>query len=122
MRQKGLERHRGRLTQAQQRSPFARCAGRRLQPFGIGQVFGGGSCIRNNLPVADLDRAMGMFGDLGVMRDHDDGVAFPVQLQQQIDHFPRAFGIQRAGGFIREDHLAAVHQCARHGNPLLLAP
>lgn len=69
---------------------------------------------------ADPDDTIGAGRNIGVMGDQDDGVALARQIGQQLHHLPPAFGVQRTGGFIGEDHRAAIHQRPRDGNTLLL--
>ena len=58
---------------------------------------------------------------LGVMGDQDDGVALGGQILQQRHDFRAALAVERAGGLVGEDDLAAVHQRAGDGNALLLS-
>ena len=61
-----------------------------------------------------------MLGHLQVVGDQNDGVAFSAQLIEQIHHLGAAATVERARGFIRQDHLAAVHQRPGDADPLLL--
>jgi len=56
-----------------------------------------------------------------VVRDQDDGVAGRVQFFQDAQHFLARVRVQRAGRFVRQDDVAAVHQRARDTHALLLA-
>ena len=61
-----------------------------------------------------------MVGDVAVVGDEDDGVAFGVQFAEDFHHFFAAVAVERAGGFVGEDDLSAVHQRAGDGDALLL--
>ena len=77
--------------------------------------------VGNDFAVADFDHAVGVGGDAGVVRYHNDGVPVSVQLVDDFHHVFAAGGVERAGGFVGEDDFAAVHQGAGDGHALLLA-
>ena len=56
------------------------------------------------------------------MGDEQDGLALLfVQLVEQVHHHPAGGGVQRAGGFVRQQHRRIVGHGPRDGDPLLLA-
>ena len=77
--------------------------------------------IRNDRSVADFDDPRRLLGNLGVMRNDDDGVAFAVELGQQRHKLGAAAAVECPGGLVRKDNVAAIHQRPRHADPLLLA-
>src|SRR5690606_33024768 len=78
------------------------------------------SPVRNNLAVADLDDAIGLFGNRRLVRDEDDGVAVAVQLAEDLHYLPPARAVERAGRLVGENDLPAIHQRPRDGDALLL--
>ena len=76
--------------------------------------------IADDEAVADLDHAPGMRGHLGGVRDQDDRVTLPGEILEQRQDLGAALAVQRAGGLVREDDLAAVHERAGDGDALLL--
>src|SRR5690606_16488793 len=77
--------------------------------------------VIDDAAIADLDDALCVLGDLHIVRDDDDGVAFGVQLLQDLHHLLAAVRIERAGRLVGQDDFAAVHQRAGDTYPLLLA-
>ena len=59
-------------------------------------------------------------GLLQVMGHYDDGVAL-LQFMDEVFNPRRRDGIQRAGGFIHQEHLWLHRECTRDAKPLLLA-
>ena len=85
-----------------------------------GRRRGGGAAVGHDAAVADLNDALSVGCDLGIVRDQDDGVPVGVQLFQDRHHLGAAGLIQRTGGFVCQDHVAAIHQRARDRYTLLL--
>ena len=77
--------------------------------------------VGHDAAVADFDDAAGIGGYVGVMRDQNDGVPVGVQLFQDRHHLGAAGLIQRTGGLVCQDHVAAIHQRARDRYALLLS-
>ena len=77
--------------------------------------------VGNDASVFDFDDAVGLTGDVRVVRDHDDRVTLTVQLLDDFHDGFAAFGIQRAGRFVGQNDFTAVHQRARDADALLLA-
>src|SRR5580704_1904799 len=61
-----------------------------------------------------------MLRDPQVVRDDDDRVSLRVQLFQNRQHFLARVAVQRPGGLIRENYLAAIHEGTGNAHPLLL--
>ena len=78
------------------------------------------AAIRNDDAILDLDDALGIAGHLHVVRDDDDGVALGMQFLEDLDDFLPAVAVQRTGGLVGQDDVAAVHQRARNRDALLL--
>ncbi len=76
--------------------------------------------VADNLTVAHFDNALGIRRHLWVMGDDNHRVPGGVQFSQDTHHLLAAVGIECAGGFVGENHLAAVHQRPRDTHPLLL--
>ena len=59
--------------------------------------------------------------DQGIVGDDNHRVPAIAQLMQDSHHFFTGTAVERARGFIGEDHLSAVHQRAGNTDALLLA-
>ena len=94
--------------------------GRRGDAFTAGAPVRVLAAVGDDFAVLDFDDAVGVFGDVAVVGDEDDGVAFGVQFAEDFHHFFAAVAVERAGGFVGEDDLPAVHQGAGDGDALLL--
>ena len=77
--------------------------------------------VGDDLAVLDFDDAVGVFGDVAVVGNEDDGVAFGVQFAEDFHDFFATVAVKRAGGFVGEDDLSAVHERTGDGDALLLA-
>ena len=73
-----------------------------------------------NAPIQKADHPLGVLGNVVLVGDHDDGAPFAVQFGQQRHDLRPGFGIQVAGGFIRQDEHRIVDQGAGDGDPLRL--
>ncbi len=71
--------------------------------------------------VAQVDRPVGGVGDIGVVGDHDDGLAGVVLLTQEVDHGLRRRRVERAGGLVGQEQVGPVRQGPADGDALLLA-
>jgi hypothetical protein len=80
-----------------------------------------GNTVGNDQAVADLDDAVGGFGQFRRVGDDDDGMAVLVHLPQRRHHFLAALAVERAGRLVGQNDLAAVHQRAGDRHALLLA-
>ena len=85
-----------------------------------GEKFIGFARVGNDASVLDFDDAVGLGGDVRVVRDHDNRVSLTVQGFDDFHDGFAAFGIQRARRFVGKDNLAPVHQSARNADALLL--
>ena len=77
--------------------------------------------IRDDLAIANFDDALGVVRNRVIVRHQDDGVPFRVQLREDLHDLLAGAAVECAGRLVSEDHLAAVHQCARNAHALLLA-
>jgi hypothetical protein len=64
-------------------------------------------------PSLDFDDPVRVFGHLHVVRHDDDRAALGVELPQNAHHLFAAGLIERAGGLVRQDDVAAIDQGAR---------
>ncbi len=71
--------------------------------------------------VLQLDAAVGLARDVGVVRDHEDGVAGLVQLAKNFHHDGFVGLVEIAGGLVGEDQLGLIYQGAGDGDALLFA-
>jgi hypothetical protein len=79
------------------------------------------AAIPDDDAVADFDDTVRLRRDLLVMSDDDHRMAERVELAQNPDDIAAALAVERAGRFVGENDLAAVHQCAGDAHALLLA-
>lgn len=77
--------------------------------------------VGNDFAVPDFDDAVGIGGNAGVVRDHNDGMPGFVQPADDFHHIFAAGGIECAGRLVGEDDFSAVHQGAGDGDALLLS-
>ena len=84
-----------------------------------GGVFVG--TVGSDAAIGNFHDALRVRGDLGVMRDQNDGVPGGVEFLQDAHDFFAGVAVERAGGFVGQNHAAAVHQRAGDGDALLLA-
>ena len=80
-----------------------------------------GNAVGDDQAVADLDDAVGGFGQFRRVGDDDDGMALVVHLPQRRHHFLAALAVERAGRLVGQNDLAAVHQRPGDRHALLLA-
>src|SRR5882762_6487175 len=79
------------------------------------------SFVRLDLAVPDLDGAVGVVGDVLLVRHEDDRVALGVKpLEQTHDLFPGG-RVEVPGGLVGEKDGRAHDEGARDGHPLALA-
>src|ERR1035438_1234193 len=80
-----------------------------------------GGLVGVDLAVADMDDAMGIFGDVRLVGDQDNGVAVGVQSVKEGHDLQAGLGVQVAGGLVGEDDGGAVDQGTCDGDALPLA-
>src|ERR1035438_1528416 len=71
--------------------------------------------------VFDVDDAVGVFGDVVLVRNEDDGIAFGVQAIEQGHDLVAGLGVEISGGYIGEDDGRFIDQSAGDGDALPLA-
>ncbi len=72
------------------------------------------------LTVKEVDDAVGEAGVVLRVRNHNDGGALLVKLEQKVHHLLAVLGIQIARRLISQDNLGIGNYCPRHGYALLL--
>jgi len=77
--------------------------------------------IADHPSAALAPHPLGIGRNIGIMGDEDHRVALGRQIFQEGHHLGAAAAVESARRFVREDHLAAIHQGACDGDPLLLA-
>ena len=77
--------------------------------------------VSDDASVAEVDRAIGRRGDVGVVRHHHDRLAGGVLRAQQVEHQLRRHAVERTGGFVGEQQVGMVRDGAGDGDTLLLA-
>ena len=80
-----------------------------------------GWLIGVNLSVADMHDAMRVLGDVGLVRDENDGVASGVQRVEESHNFNAGLGVKISGGLVGQNDGRVVDEGTRDGNPLALA-
>ena len=79
------------------------------------------TAIINHVTVADFHYPVRVLGHQPIVGNHDHRVALFRQRLELAHHRLATDTVQRAGGLIGENHLAAIHQGTGNGHPLLLA-
>ena len=78
--------------------------------------------VRDHLPVAHGQYAVGIGADVGLVGDDDDGDALlAIEPRQRFHDFVRVAGVEVAGRFVGEQQAGRVDQGARDRHALLLA-
>ncbi len=85
-----------------------------------GSNFAAGGLVGEDLAVADVDDAVGVFGDVGLVSDEDDSVAFPVKLVEQRHDLDAGFGVEVAGRLVGQDDGRIIDKGAGDGDALAL--
>ena len=80
----------------------------------------GGGVIAGDDAVADGDNAMGILGDVGLVGDEHDGVAFGVEVVEEGHDLVAGLGVEVSGGLVGEDDGGLVDQGAGDGDALAL--
>src|SRR5262249_1353385 len=84
-------------------------------------VVHGDALIDSEVAMDELDAAVGLLGDIGVVRDHEDGVASAVKFAEQADDEFFVGFVEVAGGFVGENQLGLIDEGTGDGYTLLLA-
>src|SRR5258707_15865366 len=77
--------------------------------------------IEVQAPVGEFDTAIGLAGDIRVVRNHEDGVPGIVQLAENLQHDGFVDFVKVAGGFVGENQLRLVNEGASDSHAPLLA-
>src|SRR6266568_3471698 len=93
-------------------------AGDALRTRPMGTAFRSG--VGHDMPVAQLDLAGHGGGDQGVVGDHYQGDALPVELLQQRHHRAGGGRVEVAGGLVGQHHLRLAGQRPGDRHPLAL--
>ena len=71
--------------------------------------------------VVYVNYALGELRVLHLVRHHDDGLAFPVELREYLHDAPRGIVVEVRGRLVGEEDLRLVRDRAHDGNSLLFA-
>ena len=66
-------------------------------------------CIGDDFAVFNFNHPIGLRCNIAIVGDHNNGMAFAMQLAQDFHYLLSAMRIQRTGGFVGKDNLTAVH-------------
>jgi hypothetical protein len=97
---------------------FSRKGFRRLW---LGLLAAGARAVGGNRAITDGDDAVGELGDVGLVRDEDDGVALGVKVVEERHDLDRGLRVEVAGGFVGQDDGRAIDECTGNGDALTLA-
>ena len=104
------------------RSLFCRSVKRiSCRPSSMAQAASCERVRRSHQAVLQDDLALGLVGDVLLVRHDDHRVAAPVDVLEQRHDLLRGAAVERAGRLVGEDHLGLADQRARDGHALLLA-
>ena len=70
--------------------------------------------------VAQNNHTFGVCGDVGFVRNHDNGLTLRCQVFEHAHDFFGRLRIEVTGRFVSEQNGRPVHECARNGNTLAL--
>ena len=73
------------------------------------------------VPVGQVDAAVGELADGSVVRDHQNGVAFAMKLAQQADDGLLIGFVEIAGRLVGQNQFRMIDERASHGYALLFA-
>ena len=74
------------------------------------------------LLLLQFDDAVGLFGEIQIMGDHDERLGLArTNVLQDVDDALRGLGVKIAGRFIRKDDVRIVDEGACDGHTLLFA-
>ena len=76
--------------------------------------------LLDDAAVENVDGALGVARETGVVRHHHDGGAGAVERMQQFHHGVTVLGIEVAGGLVREQDRRGTGEGAGDGDALLL--
>src|SRR5437868_14965542 len=76
--------------------------------------------VRLDLPVANVDDAVGARGDVLLVRDEDDGVSGLVQSLEEAHDLVRSVRVERARRLVGQEYRRVVDERARDGDTLPL--
>ena len=79
-----------------------------------------GGLVAGDDAVADGDDAMGVLGDVRLVGDEDDGVAFGVKLVEEGHDLVAGLGVEVSGGLVGEDDGRVVDEGTGDGDALSL--
>ena len=93
---------------------------------GLGQLalqgdHGAADGVAEDLAVAQGDAALGEGGHLGVVGDHDDGVALAVKILEKVGDDGLVGGVEVSGGLVGKKDRGVVDKRAGDADALLLA-
>ena len=71
-----------------------------------------------DLPIAHEDHPLGDAGDIGIVRDHQDGLPPVMGLTQQSQHVEGGLAVQVAGGFVGQQDGGLVDERTRQRHAL----
>jgi hypothetical protein len=85
----------------------------------VDAVVHGDALIDGEMAVDELDAAVGLLGNVGIVGDHEDGVAGTVQFAEQADDDFFVGLIEIAGGLVGENELGLIDERAGDSHALL---
>lgn len=83
--------------------------------------YGAAYGVAEDLSVAEGDASLGEAGHLGVVGDHDDGVAVAVEVLEEVGDDLLVGGVEVSGGFVGEEDGRVVDEGASDADALLLS-
>ena len=77
--------------------------------------------VEMDMAMGELDAAVGLAGDVGIVSNHEDGVAGTVELAKELEDDGFVGFVEIAGGLVGEDELRLIDEGTGNGHTLLLA-
>ena len=87
----------------------------------VNAVVHGDALINGEVSVNKLNAAVGLLGDVGIVGDHEDGMASAVELAEQADDDFLVGLVEIAGGLVGQNELGLIDQRTSDGDALLLS-
>ena len=87
----------------------------------VDAVVHGDALIDGEMAMDEFDAAVGLLGDVGVVGDHENGVAGAVKFAEQSDNDFFVGFVEVAGGLVGQDEFGLIDESAGNGDALLFA-
>ena len=77
--------------------------------------------VAEDLPVANMNHAMRVFGDVVLVRDQNNGISLRVQAIKKCHDFDTRLGVEVTGRLVGQNYRRGIDQGARNRDALPLS-